>query len=128
MYTVYMPKGFDDDVWRSSPAQWEPDLKRRRKVGKDGCADFFVADILATKDVKLQRAGRPSVRAPAGTNFVVALLDGEPSDQADSLGDLVERLRTDLADYDWPLDLTLVFWRHHKAYERHNVADCNCGN
>jgi hypothetical protein len=122
-YTVYMPKDFDDEVWRGSPSQWEPELKRRRKVGKDGCADFLVADILGTKDVELKRTGRPSVRAPEGTNFVTCLLDGEPCDQADSLGELVKRLREDMADYDWPLDLTLVFWRHHKNYERHNVKD-----
>ena len=43
MYTVFMPRDFDDDVWRCRPGDWEPELRRRRKVGKDGCAEFCVA-------------------------------------------------------------------------------------
>ena len=33
MYTVFMPRDFDDDVWRCRPGDWEPELRRRRKVG-----------------------------------------------------------------------------------------------
>ena len=123
MYSVYMPKDFDDDVWRSRPGSWEPDLRRRRKVGKDGKADFLVADILAVKDTRLKCEGRPSVRAPAGTNFVVARIDTEPFDQADSLSALVASLRENMKEYDWPLEVTFVFWRHHPKYERHHVAN-----
>jgi hypothetical protein len=125
MHTVYMPVGFDHEVWRDKPSHWEAELRDAKRIAR-GTAEFLVADILGSKTVQLQRRGRIP-RAPDGTNFVVATLDCEPCDQGDTVGDVVERIRDDLKDWDWPMSVTFYFWRHRQKAERLKVTSpCSC--
>ncbi len=109
---VFMPKMFDDEAWRSTPSEWLPELRERNVLG-NGEVEFFVADILGTQHVDLERDGSHGIVMPAGTNFVVCAIDGDPSDQGVTVDDIVDRMRTHMADWDWPMSCTFVFWRHH---------------
>ena len=112
MRTVYMPTDCDEEAFRDTPEAWRGYLKEVGRLAPDGTAEFFVSDILGTTDLSLEKTGDfPAV--PDGTNFVTLWLDGDLCDQGDSVEEVVGRTRTELADYDWPMFVTLVFWRHH---------------
>lgn len=118
MMTVYMPRGFDDEMWRSSPSDWADDLKERGKIGPDGTAEFFVADILARTDAVVALEGGDLPPVPLGANFVVSLLDGDACDQGDSLEEVVANMRNSMKDWEWPMEVTFVFWRHHDEAQK----------
>ncbi|WP_296203172.1 hypothetical protein [uncultured Hyphomicrobium sp.] len=118
MMTVYMPRDFDDEMWRNSPSAWADDLKERGKVEPDGTAEFFVADILVLTDAVIAREGGELPAVPPGTNFVVSLLDGEACDQGDSLEEVVANMRESMKGWDWPMEVTFVFWHHHAVAQK----------
>lgn len=117
MFTVYMPRDFDEEAWRDSPADWKTELLEHNKIAEDGTAEFLVADILGTEDFDLELTGDMPT-APEGTNFVVVTLEGDACDQGDSVAEVVANIRDCMKDYDWPLELTFIFWRHHEKAAR----------
>jgi hypothetical protein len=116
--TVYMPRGFDDEAWRNAPADWLPELKERGELAADGTAEFLVADILGTAHVTVELEGGELPTAPEGTNFVVSFVDGDPGSQGDTIDEIVAEMRESMADWDWPMEVMFVFWRHHQNAQR----------
>lgn len=116
--TVYMPRGFDDERWRGAPDEWLPDLMERGTIADDGTAEFHVADILGTEDAVVELDGHDIPVAPPETNFVVCTLDGDPCDQGDTVHEVVSSMRASMSDWDWPMEVTFVFWHHHQHAQR----------
>lgn len=116
---VYMPKGFDDEVWKSRPENWIPELIERRLISEE--VQFHVADIVGC-EAKIPLEGEYHVSVPDGTNFIVLLIDGEVADQGTSVEELVERTRRSLSDWDWPMDVYFVFWAHHPEMVRMKLS------
>ena len=112
-----MPTDCDEEAFQDTPEAWRGYLKEAGRIAHDGTAEFFVSDILGTTNISLEKKGYFPV-APDGANFVTLWLDGDLCDQGNTVEEVVGRLRTELADYDWPMFVTLVFWRHHKKAVR----------
>jgi hypothetical protein len=108
---VYLPRGFDDDVWQESREAWLQELVRRDAIG-NGTVEFYVADVLASLEVTIESDGEVTCAIPEGTNHIVMIVDGEVADQGDTLAELVARSRD--GAYELPIEAELYCWRHHK--------------
>lgn len=107
---VYLPQGFNDEVWKFRPEDWIPELIERRLITEEVL--FHVADIVGcTAEIPLE--GEYHVSVPDGTDYIVLFIDGEAADQGTSIDELVERTRRSLYDWDYPLECTFAFWTHH---------------
>lgn len=107
---VYLPQGFDDEVWKFRPEEWIPELIERRLITEEVL--FHVADIVGcTAEIPLE--GEYHVSVPDGVTLIVLSIDGEMADQGTSVEELVERTRRSLSDWDWPMEMSFIFWTHH---------------
>lgn len=115
---VYLPcDGYEESGWRDSPKDWAETLREDGKFG-DGKVQFYRAELLGHADVVIPEDGTFAVEVPEGTSSIVVMIDGEPSDEGDTIEEIVQRVR-DLKScgYDFPLEAGLVFWRHAKHAE-----------
>jgi hypothetical protein len=137
--TVYAPKGLEVEEFKDAPRDWRDLLAAKSMIAKDRTAEFLVADIIGYECVSLAASSKgiswtlifaqnrwvalegPYPNTPAGTNHITAWIDGEPSDTGDSMKEIVDRMRAELKDWDWPMDVTFVFWRHHPKSVRLSV-------
>jgi len=118
---VYLPKVLDDhEAWEYSPQDWAPALVEAGKFG-DGNVEFYVAEILGTVDVVIEKEGDVQVEIPEGTSFLVLVVEDEPWDQGNTVAELVERQRSSY-DWEWPLAGYFVCWRHFKKTQTIRIA------
>lgn len=119
MQTLYMPLGFDEEVWRDTPEAWLPELRERGVLESDGAVPFLIADLLGSVEITIDEGRKITADMPPTANCVSLIVDGEVWDQGASIREIEERLDDGLLiGVDCPITAELTFWHHHQVARR----------